>query len=92
MNMIVFMDTNIEKCCLLVLCFDCCALFHEYWIGFEYRHSVGKHASKSRELRGSDFEPREKYWTRFPPEGSKHTHPHHSIDFKWKDYCPMVFR
>ncbi|GMG99559.1 hypothetical protein Nepgr_001399 [Nepenthes gracilis] len=56
------------------------------------RHSVGKHASILRELKLSDFEPREKFWTRFPPEGSKHTPPHQSVDFKWKDYCPMVFR
>ncbi|KAL8136351.1 hypothetical protein V2J09_002352 [Rumex salicifolius] len=56
------------------------------------RHSVGKHISKGRELRPSDFEPREKFWTRFPQEGSKSTRPHQSGDFKWKDYCPMVFR
>ncbi|KAL8166689.1 hypothetical protein V2J09_008188 [Rumex salicifolius] len=56
------------------------------------RHSVGKHASKGRQLKPSDFEPREKYWTRFPPEGSKSTPPHQSVDFKWKDYCPLVFR
>ncbi|XP_021718609.1 phosphatidylinositol 4-phosphate 5-kinase 1-like [Chenopodium quinoa] len=56
------------------------------------RHSVGKHASKTRDLKGSDFEPKEKFWTRFPPEGSKHTPPHQSADFRWKDYCPMVFR
>uniref|UniRef100_A0A164VG41 Phosphatidylinositol 4-phosphate 5-kinase n=1 Tax=Daucus carota subsp. sativus TaxID=79200 RepID=A0A164VG41_DAUCS len=29
---------------------------------------------------------------RFPPEGSKNTPPHQSCDFKWKDYCPLVFR
>ncbi|KAL2942775.1 Phosphatidylinositol 4-phosphate 5-kinase 1 [Bienertia sinuspersici] len=56
------------------------------------RHSVGKHASKTRDIKTSDFEPKEKFWTRFPPEGSKHTPPHQSVDFRWKDYCPMVFR
>ncbi|GAB2211414.1 hypothetical protein Drorol1_Dr00024727 [Drosera rotundifolia] len=56
------------------------------------RHSVGKHASVVRDLKPSDFEPREKFWTRFPPEGSKYTPPHQSVDFRWKDYCPMVFR
>ncbi|KAI4991880.1 hypothetical protein ZWY2020_040266 [Hordeum vulgare] len=25
-------------------------------------------------------------------EGSKHTPPHQSCDFRWKDYCPLVFR
>ncbi|KAL2347147.1 hypothetical protein Fmac_001147 [Flemingia macrophylla] len=56
------------------------------------RYSVGKHASVLRELRPGDFDPKEKFWTRFPPEGSKFTPPHQSVDFRWKDYCPMVFR
>uniref|UniRef100_A0A7N0ZW90 Phosphatidylinositol 4-phosphate 5-kinase n=1 Tax=Kalanchoe fedtschenkoi TaxID=63787 RepID=A0A7N0ZW90_KALFE len=56
------------------------------------RYTVGKHASVSRELKPSDFEPKEKFWTRFPPEGSKTTPPHQSMDFRWKDYCPVVFR
>uniref|UniRef100_A0A1D1Y2A5 Phosphatidylinositol 4-phosphate 5-kinase n=1 Tax=Anthurium amnicola TaxID=1678845 RepID=A0A1D1Y2A5_9ARAE len=58
------------------------------------RYSVGKFASSTqmRELRQGDFDPREKFWTRFPPEGSKITPPHQSIEFRWKDYCPMVFR
>ncbi|CAJ2644263.1 unnamed protein product [Trifolium pratense] len=56
------------------------------------RHSVGKEASISRELKTSDFDPKEKFWTRFPSEGSKVTPPHQSMEFRWKDYCPMVFR
>ncbi|KAA8546360.1 hypothetical protein F0562_002901 [Nyssa sinensis] len=56
------------------------------------RHSVGKHASILRDLKPSDFDPKEKFWTRFPPEGSKITPPHQSVEFRWKDYCPMVFR
>ncbi|CAK8568004.1 unnamed protein product [Lathyrus sativus] len=56
------------------------------------RYCVGKHASVPRELRSGDFEPKEKFWTRFPPEGSKFTPPHQSVDFRWKDYCPVVFR
>ncbi|EXB62437.1 Phosphatidylinositol-4-phosphate 5-kinase 1 [Morus notabilis] len=56
------------------------------------RYTVGKHASILRELRAGDFDPKEKFWTRFPPEGSKFTPPHQSVDFRWKDYCPMVFR
>lgn len=56
------------------------------------RHSVGKHASIMRSLKQSDFDPKEKFWTRFPPEGSKITPPHQSVEFRWKDYCPMVFR
>uniref|UniRef100_A0A7N0T3D2 1-phosphatidylinositol-4-phosphate 5-kinase n=1 Tax=Kalanchoe fedtschenkoi TaxID=63787 RepID=A0A7N0T3D2_KALFE len=40
----------------------------------------------------SAFDPREKVWTKFPPEGSKHTPPHQTSEFKWKDYCPLVFR
>ncbi|KAK6938457.1 MORN motif [Dillenia turbinata] len=56
------------------------------------RYSVGKHASILRELKPADFDPKEKFWTRFPPEGSKITPPHQSGEFRWKDYCPMVFR
>ncbi|KAI9161895.1 hypothetical protein LWI28_021812 [Acer negundo] len=57
------------------------------------RHSVGRPApSSSLDLRASAFDPKEKVWTKFPPEGSKHTPPHQSSEFKWKDYCPLVFR
>ncbi|KAG8389717.1 hypothetical protein BUALT_Bualt01G0007800 [Buddleja alternifolia] len=56
------------------------------------RYSVGKHASILRDIKLSDFDPKEKFWTRFPPEGSKITPPHQSMDFRWKDYCPVVFR
>ncbi|RWW43483.1 hypothetical protein BHE74_00050844 [Ensete ventricosum] len=52
-------------------------------------HEVKKPA-QLRELRPSDFDPMEKYWMRFPPEGSKITPPHLSVEFRWKDYCPMV--
>ncbi|KAJ7957106.1 Phosphatidylinositol 4-phosphate 5-kinase [Quillaja saponaria] len=56
------------------------------------RYTVGKHASILCELKPGDFDPKEKFWTRFPPEGSKSTPPHQSVDFRWKDYCPVVFR
>ncbi|TVU47657.1 hypothetical protein EJB05_07263, partial [Eragrostis curvula] len=60
-------------------------------LGISY--SVGKSSALPfRKLLSSDFDPREKVWTRFPPEGSKLTPPHHSVDFRWKDYCPAVFR
>ncbi|XP_058079772.1 phosphatidylinositol 4-phosphate 5-kinase 6-like isoform X2 [Magnolia sinica] len=57
------------------------------------RHSVGKPApATSLDLKASAFDPKEKVWTKFPPEGTKHTPPHQSTDFRWKDYCPLVFR
>ncbi|KAI3448789.1 hypothetical protein Pfo_005454 [Paulownia fortunei] len=57
------------------------------------RHSVGRPApATSLDLKATAFDPRDKIWTRFPPEGSKHTPPHQSCEFKWKDYCPLVFR
>jgi 1-phosphatidylinositol-4-phosphate 5-kinase len=56
------------------------------------RYTVGKEASKLRELKSSDFDPKEKFWTRFPSEGSKITPPHQTAEFRWKDYCPVVFR
>ncbi|KAE9615253.1 putative 1-phosphatidylinositol-4-phosphate 5-kinase [Lupinus albus] len=55
-------------------------------------YTVGKEDSILRELKQSDFDPMEKLWTRFPPEGSKNTPPHQTAEFKWKDYCPVVFR
>ncbi|KAA3449630.1 phosphatidylinositol 4-phosphate 5-kinase 1-like [Gossypium australe] len=56
------------------------------------RYSVGKHASMLQDLKPSDFDPKEKFWTKFPSDGSKLTPPHQSIEFRWKDYCPVVFR
>ncbi|XP_071715527.1 phosphatidylinositol 4-phosphate 5-kinase 6-like [Rutidosis leptorrhynchoides] len=57
------------------------------------RHSVGRPSpTKSLELKPTAFDTNEKCWTKFPPEGSKHTPPHQSCDFKFKDYCPLVFR
>ncbi|CAN7095233.1 hypothetical protein BRARA_I03924 [Brassica rapa] len=56
------------------------------------RHAVGKQAQVvSLDLKHSAFDPKEKLWTRFPPEGTKYTPPHQSSEFKWKDYCPLVF-
>ncbi|KAL3513588.1 hypothetical protein ACH5RR_026305 [Cinchona calisaya] len=56
------------------------------------RHSIGTDALRTRDLKNCDFDPKEKFWTRFPLEGSKNTPPHESVEFRWKDYCPMVFR
>uniref|UniRef100_A0A804HR10 Phosphatidylinositol 4-phosphate 5-kinase n=1 Tax=Musa acuminata subsp. malaccensis TaxID=214687 RepID=A0A804HR10_MUSAM len=56
------------------------------------RHAVGKQGPSQSELKSSAFDPKEKVWTKFPPEGSKHTPPHQSCEFRWKDYCPLVFR
>ncbi|CAI0461937.1 unnamed protein product [Linum tenue] len=58
------------------------------------RHSVGRPGPPltSLDLKSSAFDPREKVWTKFPPEGSKYTVPHQSCEFRWKDYCPLVFR
>ncbi|KAG6427938.1 hypothetical protein SASPL_112186 [Salvia splendens] len=56
-------------------------------------HSVGRPGPPpSLDLKTSAFDPKEKFWTKFPPEGSKITPPHNSCEFKWKDYCPKVFR
>ncbi|XWS65328.1 hypothetical protein CRYUN_Cryun05aG0083800 [Craigia yunnanensis] len=55
--------------------------------------SVGRSApATALDLKASTFDPKEKIWTRFPPEGSKYTPPHQSCEFKWKDYFPVVFR
>ncbi|OVA19487.1 Phosphatidylinositol-4-phosphate 5-kinase [Macleaya cordata] len=56
------------------------------------RYTVGKITPiQRREVRASDFGPRASFWMNFPREGSQLTPPHQSEDFKWKDYCPMVF-
>ncbi|RVX11719.1 Phosphatidylinositol 4-phosphate 5-kinase 9 [Vitis vinifera] len=56
------------------------------------RYTVGKITPiQRREVRASDFGPRASFWMSFPKEGSQLTPPHQSEDFKWKDYCPMVF-
>ncbi|GAB2235808.1 hypothetical protein Droror1_Dr00026249 [Drosera rotundifolia] len=57
------------------------------------RYTVGKITPiQRREVRASDFGPRASFWMNFPREGSQLTPCHQSQDFKWKDYCPMVFR
>ncbi|KAI4384624.1 hypothetical protein MLD38_002747 [Melastoma candidum] len=57
------------------------------------RHSVSRPTPvNSLDLTPSAFDPKEKMRTRFPPEGSKNTPPHQSCEFRWKDYCPVVFR
>ncbi|XP_052176401.1 phosphatidylinositol 4-phosphate 5-kinase 9-like isoform X2 [Diospyros lotus] len=57
------------------------------------RYTVGKITPiQRREVRASDFGPRASFWMNFPKDGSQLTPLHRSEDFKWKDYCPMVFR
>ncbi|KAL5727313.1 1-phosphatidylinositol-4-phosphate 5-kinase [Ranunculus cassubicifolius] len=57
------------------------------------RYTVGKITPiQRREVRVSDFGPRASFWMNFPKAGSQLTPTHQSDDFKWKDYCPMVFR
>ncbi|URE16804.1 PIPKc [Musa troglodytarum] len=57
------------------------------------RYTVGKITPiQRREVRASDFGRRASFWMNFPKEGSQLTPPHRAEDFKWKDYCPMVFR
>lgn len=57
------------------------------------RYTVGKITPiQRRDIRTSDFGPRASFWMYFPKGGSQLTPTHQSEDFKWKDYCPMVFR
>ncbi|XP_010547556.1 PREDICTED: phosphatidylinositol 4-phosphate 5-kinase 7 [Tarenaya hassleriana] len=57
------------------------------------RYTVGKITPvPRREVRASDFGNKARIRMFFPREGSQFTPPHKSIDFYWKDYCPMVFR
>ncbi|XP_022989580.1 phosphatidylinositol 4-phosphate 5-kinase 8-like isoform X1 [Cucurbita maxima] len=57
------------------------------------RYSVGKLTPvPMREVRSSDFERRARMVMYFPRKGSQFTPSHYSVDFCWKDYCPIVFR
>ncbi|KAL2514321.1 Phosphatidylinositol 4-phosphate 5-kinase 9 [Forsythia ovata] len=57
------------------------------------RYTVGKITPiQRREVRATDFGLPASFWMNFPKEGSQLTPRHQSEDFKWKDYCPMVFR
>ncbi|XP_020260023.1 phosphatidylinositol 4-phosphate 5-kinase 9-like [Asparagus officinalis] len=57
------------------------------------RYTVGKITPiQRRGVLASDFGPRASFWMDFPKAGSQLTPPHHSEDFKLKDYCPIVFR
>ncbi|XVE94056.1 hypothetical protein REPUB_Repub01dG0247400 [Reevesia pubescens] len=57
------------------------------------RYTVGKITPvPNREVRTADFGDRARITMFFPTRGSQLTPPHQSIDFYWKDYCPMVFR
>ena len=58
-----------------------------------FRYTVGKITPVPlREVRSNDFGPRARIRMYFPCEGSQYTPPHCSVNFFWKDYCPMVFR
>ncbi|RLN19848.1 phosphatidylinositol 4-phosphate 5-kinase 1-like [Panicum miliaceum] len=57
------------------------------------RYTVGKITPVPlREVRSIVFGPRAQIRMYFPCEGSQYTPPHCSVNFFWKDYCPMVFR
>ncbi|CAM0957584.1 unnamed protein product [Alopecurus aequalis] len=57
------------------------------------RYTVGKITPIGRrEVRASDYGPKASFWMNFPKNGSRLTPSHRTVDFKWKDYCPMVFR
>ncbi|WCJ18292.1 Phosphatidylinositol-4-phosphate 5-kinase family protein [Euphorbia peplus] len=57
------------------------------------RYTVGKITPVPRRaVRNSDFGDRARIRMYFPRKGSQFTPPHYSVDFYWKDYCPMVFR
>lgn len=62
-------------------------------IRVRFRHSAGQSAPAiSVDLKASAFDPKDKSLDPIPPEGSKYMPPHQFTDFKWKDYCPVVFR
>ncbi|XP_057977667.1 phosphatidylinositol 4-phosphate 5-kinase 8-like isoform X2 [Malania oleifera] len=78
-------------------CFDIFGHHQSYYLMLNLqlgiRYTVGKITPvPMREVRSSDFGDRARIRMYFPRKGSQFTPPHYSIDFYWKDYCPMVFR
>lgn len=59
-------------------------------LGIRFSVSKANVESARRELCQDDFSHRVKQ--NFPREGTPMTPVHPSNDFKWKDYCPLVFR
>lgn len=62
---------------------------------FCFRYTVGKISGTPEpmaELNQADFGSRAGLRVKFPKCGTALTPPHQSADFRWKDYCPMVFR
>uniref|UniRef100_M8CE12 Phosphatidylinositol 4-phosphate 5-kinase n=1 Tax=Aegilops tauschii TaxID=37682 RepID=M8CE12_AEGTA len=56
------------------------------------RYTVGKITPiQRREVQASDFGPKASFWMNFPTKGTRLTPAHRAVDFKWKDYCPVVF-
>jgi 1-phosphatidylinositol-4-phosphate 5-kinase len=57
------------------------------------RYTVGKITPEpKRDIGPTDFGSRASIRMNFPRGGTSLTPTHDSCDFKWKDYCPMVFR
>ncbi|KAE8773734.1 Phosphatidylinositol-4-phosphate 5-kinase 9 [Hordeum vulgare] len=57
------------------------------------RYTVGKITPiQRRQVQASDFGPKASFWMNFPTKGTRLTPAHRAVDFKWKDYCPVVFR
>ncbi|KAI7738310.1 hypothetical protein M8C21_012973, partial [Ambrosia artemisiifolia] len=78
-------------------CVDIFEGHKSYWLMLNLqlgiRYTVGKITPvPMREVRSSDFGERARIRMYFPRKGSQFTPPHYSVDFYWKDYCPMVFR
>ncbi|KAH7442063.1 hypothetical protein KP509_03G068600 [Ceratopteris richardii] len=57
------------------------------------RYTIGKkNCEQSCDISVADFGRRARVELSFPKQGSQLTPPHQSADFRWKDYCPAVFR
>lgn len=63
-------------------------------VGLRYlRYAVETVASEpEHELGPSDFGHSARIWRCLPREGLQLTPEQQRVDFKWKDYCPTVFR
>lgn len=91
---VLIQTANSECMGSLVRSFDCNrALIYCHLVPLLNRYTVGKITPEPKhDIGPNDFGPRASIHMNFPKCGTPLTPLHNSSDFKWKDYCPMVFR
>ncbi|KAK9750215.1 hypothetical protein RND81_02G180500 [Saponaria officinalis] len=88
-----FTSKEVETSSCLMMSNSNQSQYFMYNLQLGIRYTVGKITPvPAREVRSTDFSKQARIKMFFPKKGSQLTPPHYSLDFYWKDYCPMVFR